>query len=144
MKIRLNDELVIKVKTISKWESRPYPYFSDYFKPWMRIWNYRLECEVNGHTFRFTWHDSISAWAEGERTMTERKYINAFSNALSDAISYLQCPTLEDFINEFGYDTEDYCAEKVYEACGVMYNEFAQIFSEQEMYDLSNELEERW
>ena len=142
MKIELPFGIKAEFRTISKWLSAPDPYFKQFYAPFNQRWNYRIAVIINGHEMRFTWHDSIRAWAEGENKMDKEKYICAFSNYVDDAIAYMNNASLGDFVNEFGYDTEDFNAEEVYAACGEAYNELMSEFTDQELCDLANRLEE--
>lgn len=129
-------------KTISKWESDGDAYFKQFYRKGVKRWNYRIQVIINGSVLKFTWHDSVHEWMHGNNIMTKEKYVTAFYCALSDAISYEQNPTLEDFKDEFGYDSENYTAINVFKSCKELFDQFREVFDIQYMYEIINNMGE--
>ncbi len=80
-------------------------------------------------------------WASIAHPMlkTEHDILNAFYCFVSDAISGNY--SFEEFCSDFGYDTDNRQAEKIYRKCIKQYDRLSKIY-DGDIYDLANELQE--
>lgn len=87
---------------------------------------------------------SFDFWGSVVNPRVESEYdlLNAFYCFVSDALCGFE--SFESFCGDFGYDTDSRKAEKTYKACKRAYAKFERVsgFSDDEMYDFINELQE--
>lgn len=105
-----------------------------------RHYAYSMVFSINGERASFTFHDSIYHYMNNIGA-TEEMIDNAVQCITEDAIAYEQNNGVREFMEEFGYDVEDYHkAERTYEACGKTYNKLLKLMSINEIYELCNEI----
>lgn len=100
---------------------------------------YSIAIRKDGKSKSFTFHDSIYNYRRNQGP-TEEMINNAVDCILSDAFSYKNAADVYDFAEEFGYDPyEEYdIVKKIYNACGKTYNKLRDLFSLEDMEELSD------
>lgn len=107
--------------------------------------NWGMDCYVFSGTlksgdFKFTRPFYKGVGLENE--LNKNEFLRC---VVGDAIAYCSCNSLNDFMDEFGYEDEKK-ARKIFNACKSIYSELTNYFSEDELYNVANyfnELEEK-
>lgn len=98
---------------------------------------YTITIEVDDKVFKTTFHDSINNYRRGKGATSEM--IDTAVDCIGmDYDSYDYNPDLNDFLDEYGYDPEEDKGRKVYEACKATFNALNQMFTREEMGELSD------
>lgn len=104
---------------------------------------YTIAVERNNTIITFNFYDSIYNTEKGKKLHTLDDMLHAFNCFLLDSIAYYDFPTLVDFIENFGYDSEDIkMAKKVFDGCKSNYNKCMEIMDNQTMIDINTYLSE--
>ena len=102
---------------------------------------YTITIEVDDKMFKTTYHDSIHNYRAGVGA-TEAMIDNALYCILMDYDSYDFNPSLQDFMDEYGYDPEEDKGEKVFYACKATFEGLNAMFSREDLNALNKAVDE--
>ena len=128
--VKLTDDITVVVNTVRKATK------SNQYGSYIR-YTIRVRTENAGADFTFGWSDSISEYCKYHHEMTQEKYEDAIGSALMDALAYQQ-NSLDEFADEYGYENRSE-AKHIYNQCGILWDKFSLILSEEEMRNYLNE-----
>ena len=92
-----------------------------------------MEVQGNPHILKETWHDSIYNYSRG-KCYYEEMFNEIVECILLDGMSYRDYPTERAFCDCFGYDEHDVA---VFKACKETWESLMELFSEEEIDELS-------
>ena len=92
---------------------------------------YTIEMTYNGESYDFEFTDSVNAYRNSEPL----HYDEVMECLLSDAAAYMNCSSIDDFQDEFGYERVSECL-RVYEGCKKTAEAFQRIFTGEELDEL--------
>jgi len=116
----------------------------DYMKKWYcddkahRVNVFTIHMERGNERVRFTFYDNIINCSHGIVKLNADALKDAVACILADCISGNR--TFEDFCSESCFDPQDYGAMKIYSACINQLRKLTRIMSEQEIYEVYNNL----
>lgn len=90
----------------------------------------------------FDYYGSQADWEKGIDKMSEEDLKYAFKNIVDDAIYGMM--SFDEFVGELGYDSDSRRAEKIWKETRKSYDKLSDMsVSEDDLYDIVNELSER-
>lgn len=96
---------------------------------------YTIVIDVDGDTYKTTFHDSGMNYSRG--VSYPKDLINSAVNCtMLDADSYDHNPTLEEFLDEYGYDWEDENGYKAFAGCREAYERISRMLTLDEQNEL--------
>lgn len=112
-----------------------------------KIWKYSIGLSLNGEKsyIPFDFHGSIHDYRSKVKE-TARDFIFMAYCILSDALSFIQSPDLDMFMDEFGYDWSDKDSRKrgkeTFEGCKETYLKLG--MNENTLVDILNEMSDKY
>lgn len=106
------------------------------------VYKHRIVLVHKEKKISFSFYNSAFAYARGQKYLKGKDMSEALDCAISDAISYYDASSLENFIAEFGY--EDYKeGRKVYKGCMDMFYKLTDDLglSADNLFDIANYLQ---
>lgn len=88
----------------------------------------------------FDYYGSHTDWENGQEELDESGKNNALYCFLSDAMAGNQ--DFENFCSEMGYNEDSRTAERIHKACKKSYEKAIKLFSEEEISELLNTLDQ--
>jgi hypothetical protein len=123
----LKDGRQVKVTAKNKRESNKWG---------MTHFAYTIVIEFEGKTFKDTFHDSHVNWRNGKGA-TKEMIDDAVDCTIEDADAYDFHRGLDDFINAFGYDSQEKEGAEVYYACKKTCEALMEMFTYEELSELT-------
>lgn len=100
---------------------------------------YRVTVVCNNVKRCFSYFDSQFNYTANKKELSESDLQNAFYCFVSDSLSGKS--SFKDFCSEFGYDSDSRTAEKIWRACGRLYDKLKVLLPpDVDIYDLLNYL----
>lgn len=96
---------------------------------------YTIVIDVDGDSYKTTYHDSGMNYVRGV-SYPKTLIGNAVNCILLDADSYDCNPTLVDFLDEYGYDSEGDEGRKAFEGCREAYEAMNRLLGRNERNEL--------
>ena len=122
-------------------------YKEGYFNPEDEARNiYLVTVSYKGKTTQFTFGDSIHNTTEGKTPDSDRDdYINSILEAITSDYYYTkdQYPNYREFAQEFGYGDDSRSGEKTYKRCLAQGEKLHRLFSDKEIEQIRNDLENK-
>lgn len=111
-----------------------------------RYWNdniyrdtYQITVVANNNLIYFRFYDSIYN-TQNKIKLTKDRINEAFDSFLADAISYEQNQNYIDFIDEFGYEYDDFNSKQIFYACKQAYEKCLKLMTTEKMYEIVNSI----
>ena len=106
---------------------------------------YKVYISYNGKKTMFTFGDSIANTYDGKNPGNSEEKYQEYKNTILDCIVmdyHSECENFDDFCAEFGYESDSRKAYKTYKAVKRLSVKLHRVFTEADIEQLRNELEE--
>ena len=111
-----------------------------------RHWNdniyrdtYQITVGANNNLIYFRFYDSIYN-TQNKIKLTKDRINEAFFSFINDAIIYEHNQNYIDFIDEFGYEYDDFNSKQIFYACKQAYEKCLKLMTKEKMYEIVNQL----